>query len=118
MGFKAGLDRDVLDCSDYVFIGAGVTTKQVSVGTNSVGDYLDRVVVSPLSSAAGAVSIFDGTTAVISVAAVPTASGASMSPFTIDVGAVAVSTKGWNVTCGSNVQALAVGRFPNGGIKV
>ena len=118
MGLKAGVDRNVLDCSDYVFVAAGVSTKQVSVGTNSVGDYLDRAIICPLTSAAGAVSIFDGTTAVISIAAIPTGASAQMQSYTLDIGAVAQTTKGWNITTGTNVQALAVGRFPNGGIKV
>lgn len=116
MGYKAGLDRQILDASDPVFVGASATTKQISVGTNSVGDYLDSVVVSPLTSAAGVVTILDGTTAVISVAA--TLTGATnITPYTIYVGAVATSTKGWNITTGANINALAIGRFPNSGMK-
>ena len=118
MGIKAGVDRSVLDCSDYVFVAVSVTTKPISVGTNSVGDYLDRVVICPLSSAAGAVAILDGPTTVVKAAAIPTASNDQMRPYTINIGASAQTTQGWVITTGANVNALAIGRFTNGGIKV
>lgn len=103
-----------LEHSQYKVVLASCSTTQVStIGDSAVGDYLSHLIVVPASSAAGAVTLFDGTTAVLSI---PTVAGTGTGvtcppPYTVICGMVATSTKAWNITCGAAVHAVAVGRF-------
>src|ERR1043166_5808784 len=103
-------------CIDYKVVAAGQTTSQLGAGTNAVGDYIDRVVMIAASTAApGTVTLFDGTT---SVGVFGFGSGNSMGSLTqtIDLGMIATSTKGWNITTGTSVSCIAIGQFANDGI--
>jgi hypothetical protein len=108
---NAGIE---LEHSQYVTVAASQTTKQISTsGDGAVGDYLSHVVVVPASSAAAGITILDGSTAVITV---PTFAGSGTGtvcppPFVVGCGMVCTSTKGWVITTGASISAVAVGRF-------
>lgn len=95
--------------SQYVTVAASQTTAQISTsGDGAKGDYLHRLIVVPASSAVGAVTLLDGTTAVMSI---PALAGGDSKPYYVECGLAATSTKGWVVTTGSSVSIVAVGRF-------
>src|ERR1043165_2468129 len=99
----------------YKLIAASQTTSQLGGGTNAVGDYLDRIIVIPATTAQAACNVCDGPTAVIAIPAMITGA-LSLAPYTIDCGMIATSTKGWNITTGANVSIVAVGAFDNDGV--
>ena len=96
---------------NYKKVAAGQTTAQISISADQTKgrDYLHRVVITAASSAApGAVTIFDGTTSLL----VHTfASGATDLVAAYDLNVIADSTKGFNVTTGTSVSVVCIGRF-------
>jgi hypothetical protein len=106
----------VVPASDWVYNTGYYVTAAVSATTTlqssagAVGDYLDHVVVFPSATNAGTVAIVDNATTLVTW---PGGSGTallSLLPFTIFVGAVSRSGA-WKLTLGTNVTAIAVGRF-------
>lgn len=100
--------------SQYVAVAASQTTAQISTsGDGAKGDYLHSLTVVPASSGAGVVTLFDGTTAILSIPAVAgSGTGTSVpQPYTLPLQVVATSTKAFNITTGAAVSILAVGRF-------
>ena len=96
----------------YKSIAASQTTAQVSRAGDGIpgNDYLERVIITAASTAApGVVTIFDGTTALTAFAFVP--AGMTKLTETIEFGVLADSTKGFNITTGTSVSCVAVGRF-------
>jgi hypothetical protein len=101
-----------LNNSRYKKIAAGVTTGNISVAGDGVPgrDYLSHIVVTAASTAApGLVTILDGTTTLLVHGW--NATVATELVQTIDIGVVAESTKGFQVTTGTSVSVLVVGRF-------
>lgn len=95
--------------SMYKAVAASQTTAQISTsGDGAVGDYIHRLIIVPASSAVGAVTLLDGSTAVLSI---PALAGGDSKPYGVECGMVCTSTKGWVVTTGSSVAIVAVGRF-------
>ena len=93
-------------------VAAGQTTAQISVvGDQIVGrDYIDRIIITAASTAApGVVTLFDGTTSLFAHQFI----AGAMTALTevVEVGAIATSTKGFNITTGTSVSIVAVGRF-------
>lgn len=77
-------------------------------GSGANGDFLDHLVIVPETTAAGTVSITDGSGSAINV--LVTGTLADLRP--IEVSVQAVSTLGpWKVTTGANVHVIAVGYF-------
>lgn len=104
-------DSAELERSQYVLVAASQTTAQISTVSDAAkSDYLHRVVISPATSAAGVVSILDGTTVIAAVPALLTGA-LDLKPFSLELGVVATTTKGFVITTGANISALAVGRF-------
>ncbi len=100
--------------TDYKLIAASVSTAQLGAGTNAVGDYIDRLVITAASTVApGTVTLFDGTTAVGVYGFVP--AGMQTLSQVVDIGMCATSTKGWNITTGTSVSCVAIGLFDNDG---
>jgi hypothetical protein len=99
-----------MEHSQYVAVAASQTTAQVSRINDGTAnrDYLHQLIVVPASSAVGAVTVFDGTTALVSI---PALAGGDSKPYTLPIGVVCTSTKGFNITTGSSVAVVAVGRF-------
>jgi hypothetical protein len=72
------------------------------------GDVIERLVIVPATTAAGNVSIKDGTTGAISVFATGTLS--DLKPHVIYLG-MRSTVGAWKVTTGANVSVIAIGRF-------
>lgn len=94
--------------TQYVTVAAGVTTAPVGV-TNC---YLESVTVIPATTAPGAVTILDGSTAIVTI---PAAAALGQSaPYCVQLGIRATSpTTGFKITTGASVSVIAVGRFSN-----
>ena len=109
---KYGPEGKPLDSANYKTVAASVTTGQLSPAGNAVdrGDYIERLVITAVSTAApGTVTLLDGTTNVGVYGFVP----AGMVTLTqvVDLGIEATSTKGFNITTGTSVSCIAIGRF-------
>lgn len=97
--------------TDYQIVVASQTTQ--SLGPNGKkGDILQRLIIVPETTAAGTVSIRDGTGggAAFNSNVLVTGTLSDLSPKVIDLGARSVSGS-WSVTTGANVHVIAVGRF-------
>jgi hypothetical protein len=93
------------EASEYKVLAAASTT----VAVCPQGGYLERLVIVPASSGAGTVTLFDGTTAVF---VTPTyVGGNETKPYVLQLGIRSRSTGGFNISSGSSVTAIAVGRF-------
>lgn len=90
---------------------AASQTDQVLGATGAAGDFLSALIVIPATTAAGVVSIKDGSGSAISVfAGGGTTALVTLIPFTIPLGLVSTSGA-WSVTTGANVSVIAVGAF-------
>lgn len=96
--------------SQYETIAAS-QTDQVMGTSGASGDYLAGVLIVPGTSAAGAVSIKDGSGSSISIfAGGGTTALPTLAPFMVPLGIF--STGGaWKITTGSNVTAIGIGKF-------
>ena len=94
--------------TQYVTVAASQTTAPVGV----VGCYLESVTVIPATTASGAVTILDGSTA---IATIPAAAALGQSaPYCVQLGIRATSAStGFKITTGASVSVIAVGRFSN-----
>jgi hypothetical protein len=94
---------------DYNTVAASQTTQKLSNtqagGTGAVGDYLAGLIIVPATATPGAVTVFDGATAVLSIPA-----GTTISSYYLPVGAYSRSGS-WNITTGASVSVVAVGQF-------
>lgn len=96
----------------YKAVAAGVTTAQISASGDGVPgrDYLSHVIITAASTAApGKVTVFDGTTQLCAHGWNATVATELVQTIIIDC--IAESTKGFNITTGTSVSAVAVGRF-------
>ena len=99
--------------TQYVTVAASQTTAPVGV----IGSYLESVTIIPASTAAGVVTISDGSTAIITT---PTMAGTGTGsivppPYNIYLGIRATSpTTGFKITTGGAVSCIAVGKFTSG----
>lgn len=96
----------------YKTVAASQTTQQISVaGDQVVGrDYLERVIVTAASTLGGAITVFDGGTALlVHNAQVTGYTGTNV--YIYDVGVTSITTKGFNVTTGSSVSCVLIGNF-------
>lgn len=100
---------------DYVKVAAGQTTAQISrAGDGELGprgyDYCSHVIITGASTAApGAVTLFDGTTSLFVHSLHPTQQTELVQ--VVQVGVTSKSTKGFNVTTGTSVSCVVVGKF-------
>src|SRR5262245_46038146 len=102
----------MLPNTKYKRVGAGATTTNISVAGDGVPgrDYVSHIIITAASTAApGAVTLLDGTTAIL--VHLMNATVASELCQTIVVDCLAESTKGFQVTTGTSVSAVVVGRF-------
>lgn len=101
--------------SDAVKVAAGQTTANVSTPHDEVRgrDYLSHVIITAASTAApGAVTLFDGTTSLFVHSFHPTQQTELVQVVKVDM--TATSTVGWNITTGTSVSCVAIGRFGPG----
>ena len=104
MGFFS--KAKMYDDNEYVAVAASQTTTAIGVQ----GSYLKSVTIVPLSTAGGAVTVLDGSTAILTVPAA--ACLGQSAPYTVHLGIKATNaTTGFKITTGSSVSVIAVGRF-------
>lgn len=94
---------------DYETVAASQTA-QVMGGSGAVGDYLAGVLIIPATTAAGAVSILDGSTSISIFAGGGTTALTTLIPFFVPLGMVSASGP-WKITTGANVSAIGIGNF-------
>ena len=85
-------------------------TGQVLGGTGAQGDYLERIIIIPETTAAGAVALLDGSTSTTLHVGGGTTALVSLEPLTVHLGAYS-KNGAWSVTTGDNVHVIAVGQF-------
>lgn len=86
-------------------------TDQILGATGSVGDWLQRIIITVATAATAAVSIKDGAGAAISI--LPNTPGGGVGVYVVELGMKALSptTPGWKVTTGAGSTVVAVGDF-------
>lgn len=96
--------------SNYETVAASQTAQALGA-TGATGDYLSHCVIYPVTTAAGAVTVFDNTNAAASnVITFTSGTLSNLAPIALPVGAV--STGGsWKVTTGANVTVTCYGKF-------
>lgn len=86
---------------------AASQTDQALGATGARGDVLERLIIIPATTAAGNISIKDGST---SISVFVTGTLSNLTPITIVFNMKSVSGA-WSVTTGANVSVIAVGQF-------
>lgn len=91
---------------------AASQTDQVMGATGAVGDRLDAVLIIPLSTSPGEVSIEDGSTNTV-IFAGGASSVTSLVPFLVPLGTrgIVSASGGWEISTGANVRAIGFGKF-------
>lgn len=98
--------------ADYVPIAASSTAAPLAITTAAKGNLLYRLIISPGTTGAGAISLIDGTGSdKVTIPIFVTGTLSDLSPITLELGIVSQKAGGWNITTGANVTVLAVGLF-------
>jgi hypothetical protein len=90
--------------SQYRALAAGSTT---AVG--GANGYLESLLIVPLSSAGGPVTVLDGTVSILSIPAA--AYAPQPSPITVHLGLRSTTAGGFTIGLGTSVSCIAVGKF-------
>lgn len=93
--------------SNYETVAASQTAQALGA-TGATGDYIDKLIIIPATTAPGVVTLLDNATS-IAIWLGGTV-GADLKPFVIELGMKSVSGA-WKVTTGANVSVIGVGRF-------
>lgn len=86
---------------------AASATNQAMGATGAIGDYLSHVIIMPVTTAAGTVTILDNATTFFTYT---TGTLADLRPIIVPIGCNSVSGA-WKITTGANVTAVGVGTF-------
>jgi hypothetical protein len=86
---------------------AASATDQVLGAAGASGDFLERLIIIPATTAAGNVTLTDGVTA---MSVFVTGTLADLSPIIIECG-MRSATGAWKISTGANVSVIAVGKF-------
>ena len=86
---------------------AASQTAQVLGATGAAGDFLSHVIIQPVTTAAGTVTILDNATVIFTFT---TGTLSDLRPIVVPVGAFSVSGA-WKITTGANVTATGFGDF-------
>jgi hypothetical protein len=107
-----GADGRMLSCSQYTQVAARQTTAQISAAGNAQerGDFLAGVQVTWASTLTGTVIVYDGATALTTIPS-PVTGATDITPRYVEFNIAAKTTEGFNVTTGSSVSCLLIGRF-------
>jgi hypothetical protein len=89
---------------------AASQTAVVLGATGATGDILNGLLITPLTTSPGAVSVQDGSGSAITVFTGGSSSVSSLVPFSAFLGAKSTSGA-WKVTTGANVSVVGVGSF-------
>jgi len=84
---------------------AASQTAQVLGGTGAVGDYLHRIVVTVTTTGTSTLSVIDGSTTVLTMAA-----NTPVGVYSLEINAAAAIGP-WKITTGAGVTVMAVGFF-------
>lgn len=84
---------------------AASQTAQVLGGAGAVGDYLHRLVVTVTATGTSTLSLLDGSTTVLTMAA-----NTAVGVYSLEINAASASGP-WKVTTGAGVTVMAVGFF-------
>lgn len=115
---KVGIDQTTSGTTNGVMPGgvayetvAASQIAQVLGGAGATGDYLSHCVIYPVTTGAGAVTVFDNANApATNVITFTSGTLSNLAPIPIPVGAI--STAGaWKVTTGANVTVTCYGKF-------
>jgi hypothetical protein len=103
-------DSANVTAGEYETVAASQTDQALGAA-GATGDYLEAVLIVPGTTAAGAVSIKDGSGSSISIfAGGGTTALADLAPIYVPL--AIISTSGaWKITTGSNVTAIGIGNF-------
>jgi hypothetical protein len=93
----------------YVSVPASQTNFLLG-STGAIGDYLANLLIVPVSTSPGLISISDGAGAPIVIFEGGAEAVNDLTPFTINIGLPSTSG-GWHVTTGTSVSVLAAGNF-------
>lgn len=96
--------------TDYELVIAGQTTQTIGP-VGKTGNILQRVVIIPTSTSPGAVALKDGSGDAFQIFDGGASSLTELKPIVVELG-MRSALGAWQITTGSNVRALAVGRFP------
>lgn len=88
---------------------AASQTAQILGTAGAAGDVIQRVIIIPASTSPGSVVLLDNATS-ITLFAGGASSVATLTPFTVEIGAKSVSGA-WKITTGASVSVIAVGEF-------
>jgi hypothetical protein len=91
----------------YETVAAGQTA-QVLGTTGAVGDFIERLIITPSAVGAGVVTLIDNATSIPIYAA--GANLVDLTPITVPLGVFSVSGA-WKVTTGATVTVVAIGSF-------
>ena len=96
--------------TDYELVAASASTQILGPLSTSTqkGQLLQKLIIVPETVAAGTVAIKDGSDTAINVFIAGTLP--SLAPIVVEVG-LRSRTGSWQVTTGTNVHVIAVGRF-------
>jgi len=97
----------VINGGEYETVAAGQTDQALGA-TGAAGDLLQGLLIVPATTAAGTVSIKDGSGSAINVFVTGTLS--DLKPHWIPLG-IRSTAGAWSVTTGTNVSVIAVGQF-------
>lgn len=93
----------------YETVAAGQTAQVLGL-SGAQGDYIERVIIVPATTAAGAVTLIDGSTSISLHVGGGTTALVSLEPLVVELHMYS-QTGPWKITTGSNVSVIAVGDF-------
>lgn len=96
---------------EYKTVAASQTAQVLGV-SGAIGDVLHGVLIVPGTTAAGAVSIKDGGNSAITI--FPGGGSVALGdlkPFYVSLGGILSAAGAWQITTGTNVTCVAVGKF-------
>lgn len=116
---KGDFGQDALDAHAELMAAIGgaagyeamaANTTAVLGGTGAIGDILSRVLIRPLTTSPGPVSIKDGSDAAIPIFTGGASSVATLHPIVVPLG-LASRTGAWSIITGADVAVLGIGKF-------
>ena len=100
-----------LSPADYVTVAASSNAAPLELDTGAVGNLLVRLIIVPATTAAGTITLIDGTGgSAVSIPIFVTGTLSDLSPIPIELGITSV-VGAWHLTTGANVSVIAVGIF-------
>lgn len=105
--FSPRIPEKVVQADAYATVAASQTAQALGATGGAVGDLIAGLLVIPATTAAGSITLKDGSTS-ISVFVSGTLS--DLKPFLIPLGMLSVNGA-WAVTTGANVSVIAIGLF-------